>query len=149
MKARVIIERAFYETVQSKYNIEAVDLSDGLRYLNRFMARIDAQGVELGYTALASVDDAVTVPDTVILAMVKNLASLMWPQYNTSKLNPLIKLAAKRGLDAMRSQAINVIQPAQFPATLPRGSGNQDGNFDDSFYTNNQGKSTYIGAENQ
>lgn len=147
MKAKVIIERAFYEVVQSKYNIEPVDLNDGLRYLNRFMSRIDAQGIALGYTRLSSIDDDVTVPATVILAMVKNLAKLMWPQYNTSQLNPLIKIGAQRGLDAMRSQAITQINPAQFPATLPRGSGNFTGNFDDKFYTNSQSKSTYLEVE--
>ena len=148
MKAREVINRAFAEVVTSKYDIENINLSDGLRYLNRMMAKLEIQGIDLGYTSLNSVDEELTTPDTVILGMVKNLALILWPQYSTTPVNPLIKFSADRSLNSMRSQAINIIQPAQFPSTLPRGSGSNIGRYDDDFYTNDQGRSTYLGVEN-
>ena len=72
MQAREVILRAFAEVTQSKAPIQDVELSDGLRYLNRMMAR--PEFVALGYTSLSSVDDQMTVANGVILGMVKNLA---------------------------------------------------------------------------
>lgn len=149
MKAKDIITFAFAEVVQSKYKIEPVNLIDGLRYLNRMMAKYDSQGIVLGYTALTSPDDLVTVPDTVAMGMVKNLALILWPQYNIGPVNPLIKFSAKRSLNSMRAQAINIIEPAQFPSTLPIGSGNYNGLYSDNFYTNDQGRSEYLGVEDE
>ena len=149
MRAKDIITYAFAEVVQSKYTIEPGNLIDGLRYLNRMMAKYDAQGIELGYTALTSPDDVLTVPDTVAMGMVKNLALILWPQYNIGVVNPLIKFSAKRSLDSMRAQAINITEPAQFPSTLPVGSGNYNGIYGNDFYTNSQGQSKYLGVENE
>ena len=146
MKAREIITRAFAEVVQSKYTIEDVNMNDGLRYLNRMMAKLEVD-IDLGYTSLSSVDSDVTVPETVTLGMVKNLALILWPQYSTTPVNPLIKFVADRSIDAMRSQAFTGIEPAQYPATLSVGSGNYDGVYSDPFYTNAEGVSKYIGIE--
>lgn len=148
MKAREIITRAFAEVIQSKYTIEDVNLQDSLRYLNRMMAKLEIEGIEVGYTSLSDVDSELTTPNTVILGMVKNLALILWPQYSTVPVNPLIKFSANRSLESMRSQAITIVEPAQFPSTLPRGSGNYDGRYTDPFYTNTEGVSTYIGVEN-
>lgn len=147
MIAREIISRAFYEVVISKYRIEDISLDDGLRYLNRMMAKFEVEGIELGYTPLTDVDQVVTVPDTVFLGMVKNLALILWNQYNIGPVNPLIKFSADRSLKAMRSQAITITEPSQYPATLSRGSGNYDGQYTDPFYTNVQGESKYLGVE--
>jgi hypothetical protein len=148
VKDRIIIEQAFAQVVQSKFHIEDVNLNNGLRYLNRMMAKFNRDGIELGYLSLSSVDDEIGVPDTVILGMVKNLAYNLWPQYNTDPMNPLIKFSAERSLKSMRAQAINVINPAQFPSTLPVGSGNEIGRYDAQFYTNEVGRSSYLEVEN-
>lgn len=148
MKAREIIERAFNEVTQSKAPIQEVELTDGLRYLNRMMAKLAVTGIDVGYTSLSDIEDDVTTPNGVILGMVKNLALLLWPQYSTTPVNPLIKFSAERSLNTMRSQAINEIQVAQFPSTLPRGSGNWDGPLQDDFYTNVPGHGNYIAGEN-
>jgi hypothetical protein len=145
MKAREAISRAFAEVTQSKAPIQDVELSDGLRYLNRMMAR--PEFVALGYTSLSSVDDEMTVANGVILGIVKNLSLTLWPQYSINTVNPLIKFSAKRSLGTMLAQAITIIQPAQFPSTTPIGSGNYDGRYTDPFYSNTEGKSTYIGTE--
>lgn len=148
MKAREIITRAFAEVIQSKYTIEDVNLQDSLRYLNRMMAKLEIEGIEVGYTSLSDVDSELTTSNTVILGMVKNLALILWPQYSTVPVNPLIKFSANRSLDSMRSQAIATIEPAQFPSTLPIGSGRHSTIDSNSFYTNTEGQSTYLGVDN-
>ena len=147
MKAREIISWAFAEVTQSKAPIQDVELYDGLRYLNRMMGKPEFSA--LGYTSLTSVDDVVTVSDGAILGMVKNLALTLWPQYSTIAVNPLIKYSAKRSFDTMLAMAITTINPAQFPATYPIGSGNYDDRYTDNFYSNQQGHSTFIGTENE
>jgi hypothetical protein len=146
MQAREAITRAFAEVTQSKASIQPVELSDGLRYLNRMMARPELAA--LGYTSLSGADEEMTVHSGVILGMVKNLALTLWPQYSTTPVNPLIKFSADRSMGTMLAQAITIIQPAQFPSTTPMGSGNHDGRHTDTFYSNTEGKSTYIGTEN-
>jgi hypothetical protein len=147
MKAREIISWAFAEVTQSKATIQDVEIADGLRYLNRMMSKPEFSA--LGYTSLASADNVVTVPDGAILGMVKNLALTLWPQYSTIPVNPLIKYSAGRSFDTMLALAITTINPAQFPATVPVGSGNYDGRYTDNFYGNQQGHSTFIGTENE
>lgn len=147
MIARDIIERAFAEVIQSKTEISDAELVDGLRYLNRLMSRLAAQGVEVGYTELSDADSALTTPMTVALGMVKNLAVSLWPQYSTAPLNPALKFWADKSLDTMRSQAIDTTEASLFPSTLPVGSGNCDGIYEDRFYTNDRGQGYYIASE--
>ena len=147
MIAREIITRAFYEVVSSKYAIQDVDLADGLRYLNRMMAKLDLEGASLGYTTLNSVDDVITVPDSVILAMVKSLAATLWGQYNSSPINPLIKIQAEKSKDTMLTQGFELLSATQYPDTLPVGSGNYQ-RLTSGFYTNSTTQDAFIEAEN-
>ena len=61
MKAKDIITFAFAEVVQSKYKIEPVNLVDGLRYLNRMMAKYNAEGIELGYGKELGINPMATI----------------------------------------------------------------------------------------
>lgn len=147
MIARSIIQRAFAEVVQSKYEASASELQDGLRYMNRMMARLESEGVEVNYTSLSSLDDELTSPMTTIMGIVKNLAVSLWPQYNSKPLNPALKFWADRALNSMRIQAIDGLSASQFPATLPVGSGNYQGLYHEDFYTNDRGMGYYIATE--
>lgn len=148
MKAREIISRAFTEVVSSKTKISSVDLDDGLRYLNRMMAKLEDTGVDVSYTQVDSVDDDITVQDGALLGMTKNLALNLWPQYNTNPANNVLKFSASRSLVAMRNIGFDSIGVAQFPSTLPVGSGNYQSPYSEDFYTNGADKSIFIGAEN-
>lgn len=145
MLAREIITRAFYEVNQSSYKIQDVDLSDGLRYLNRMMAKMEGEGVTLGYTNLSSVDDHVNVSPVVYLGMVKNLALILWNQYKADDINPLISIYAKKTKSTMLVQGFAEIDPSPYSGNLPMGSGNE---YSDTFYTNKTAQDEYIGAEN-
>ena len=147
MKAREIITRAFYEVNQSTYKIQDIDLQDGLRYLNRMMAKLQSEGYNLGYESLSEVDSDISAPDTVVLGIVKNLAMTLWPQYNTDPLNPLIKFSADRAKKTMLIQGFDGITPTQYSDNLSKGSGNYQ-KYDDNFYSNDRDQSKFLEVEN-
>lgn len=148
MKIREILSRAFSEVVSSKYQISNIDYDDGLRYLNRMMAKMAATGIDVGYTQASSIDDDLTVQDGAILGMVKNLAVNLWPQYNSEPVNNLLSFSAKRSMEAMRNIGFDTIDVALFPSTLPIGSGDYRGAYSENFYTNETDVSIFIGKEN-
>jgi hypothetical protein len=147
LKARDIIFRAYKEVVQSKSEPNDGDYADGLRYLNRMMSKLEIKGIILGYTPLTSIDQDVTVPATCFHGMIKNLAVNLWPQYSSIAVNPILKFSADRSFKMMQSQAISVVEPAQFPSTIPIGSGNYCGPDEYDFYRNRTSVSKYIQSE--
>jgi len=139
MRARELISRAYAEVIQSKTEISPSELTDGLRYLNRMMAKLAAKGIDVGYTALTDVDDVVTAYDSARLGIVKNLALSLWPQYSSQPVNPLISFWADKTLSTLMSISIDSVNVSKFPSTLPIGSGNYNGVLDDRFYADAQG----------
>ena len=105
---------------------EAVDMSKGIRYLNRMMAALDVKGISLGYTVVTGPDSPITAPDGATEGMVAMLALRLSPSYNMPGIQEL-RDAAKAGFDAMLDIAV-VVLPKAVPCTLPIGSGNE-GNF--------------------
>lgn len=148
MKAREIINRAFTEVVSSKSEIDNIDFDDGLRYLNRMMAKLEDTGVDVGYTQVASIDEELTVQDGALLGMTKNLALNLWSQYNNNPVNRVLKFSANRSLMAMRNIGFDAVGVAKFPCTLPVGSGNYQSPYSEDFYTNDTDRSIFIGTEN-
>ena len=116
----------------SEASISADEAQTAIRYMNRYMARLDAKGIDLGYTVVSNLGDPITIPDGAVDGLVTNLAVSLAPQYDVPLTQGLM-LEAKAGQDAMLSLAFS-IGPTQFGDTTPRGSGN-DNNFNDSkFY---------------
>lgn len=146
MKARDIVSAAFDEVVSLKTPISDAELVDGLRYLNRMMAKLEFDGVTIGYTK-AGLDEDLTVPDAAILAIIKNLAVTLWKQYSSLELNPLIAFAARRGMDTLRFISTDSMPDTKNTSYLPRGSGNYE-RYTDPFYSNEQEADQYIGTEN-
>ena len=62
-KASVIIKDILQEMLvqASEQEVQAVDSNTCIRYMNRFMASLDAQGLQLGYTKINNVNDNVTI----------------------------------------------------------------------------------------
>lgn len=139
--ANTIIVSALQEIVvqASEAPVDPDEAQDGIRYLNRMMAKFATQGINLGYTTVSSLGDAITVADGAIDGMVTNLAIALRAQFVVSgtPLDPTLVERARDGLEAMRMVAITSIGPSFFPDTLPVGSGNEDdGSFrTDHFYT--------------
>lgn len=86
------------------------------------MAALNAEGVELGYTAVSSLGDELTVPDGAIEGIVANMAVRVAPDYGAEITQGLI-VAASHGLRVMRLIGQSMGQ-TEYPSTLPKGSGN-------------------------
>ena len=130
-----IISDALTELVvqASEADLEASEIQTGIRYLNRMMARWDAQGISLGYTKVSSTSSVMTVPDGCLDGIVKNLAVSMAKQFD-AVITPDLYESAKDGLKACRQLAVNVTA-TPYPCTLPVGSGNYDDNaYSSHFY---------------
>jgi len=112
--------------------LEADETTTVIRYMNRYMFMLDAQGIALGYTEVNNLGDPITVPAGAIMGMIKNIAMMIAPQFDVTASAELVA-AANQGLDAMRKLGSS-IQPAQFPCTLPIGSGNEGDTFDNEFH---------------
>ncbi len=111
---------------------EAVDMSKGIRYMNRFMAELDSKGVALGYTIVSSPDDAITVPDGAINGMVFNLAMKLANSYG-EPVGQELRDNADSGLDTMYQLGVTIEQ-TQFGGTTPVGSGNEGDAFTNTHF---------------
>ena len=116
---------------QSEAPLQPDEFASGVRALNNMMASWADGGLPLGYTAVDSLSDEVTVPDSAIEAIEFNLALRLAPQFGSAP-SQLIMINAKESLNALR-RSIILPPVAIFPDTLPIGSGNEC-NTDIRFY---------------
>ena len=98
--------------------LEADEIESTIRYMNRYMTMIEADGISLGYLS-----DPITVADGAIMGMIKNVALMLAPQYGAIASQELI-LGARNGMSAMENLAVEVAA-SSLPCTLPIGSGNE------------------------
>tara|TARA_R110002096_G_scaffold315227_2_gene509442 strand:+ start:4196 stop:4672 length:477 start_codon:yes stop_codon:yes gene_type:complete len=132
--ADIVLDSLVELVVQaSEQDIEAAESKGAIRYMNRFMFMLDAQGISLGYTEVSNLGDIVTIPAGAMMGLVKNLAIMLAPQYDVP-VSADLAMAARDAMDAMRKLGSEMI-PSQMPCTLPVGSGNEwQGNPDSHFY---------------
>ena len=120
-------------TLGAESDFEASEVDDTIFAMNNFMTELDANGANLGYTVVDSVSDTITIPDGAIMGLIKNVALLMAPQFDAIATGLLIS-QARKSLKTMTNLGLN-LQPAQFPCTLPVGSGNETNDFNfEHFY---------------
>lgn len=119
----------------SEASIEPDEAQSAIRWLNRMMARLNSNGIRLGYTPINNLTDDITIPDGAIEGVIANLAFTLHPQYVTDELpSATLVAAAKEGMKTLRSIGMT-IEPTVYPSTLPFGSGNEDLGFaTDHFY---------------
>ena len=118
----------------SEQAINAVDAQTAIRYMNRFMASLSAQGVSLGYTTVSSLSDSITIADGAIEGLIYNTALRLVSSYDVQP-NQFLVANARDGLKAMRKLGVT-ITASSHPCTLPIGSGNEQENTytNDHFY---------------
>lgn len=92
--------------------VEAVDLADGIRVLNRMMARWEANGLALGWTAVTSPDDVLPAPVEAEEAIGYNLAMRLRASYNATLSLDVVQMA-NDGLAALRRD-VRVSSPLRF-----------------------------------
>lgn len=111
-------------TVQAQeQTVPAVDLNTGVRYLNRMMQMLDAEGVKLGYTLVNSPNDVLTVPAGAYEGIMFNLALRLANGFDVNTTGEFRQVArdSKRVLYKL-GVGLNTMN---FPSTLPIGSGNE------------------------
>lgn len=136
-KAGDIIKDALTEitVLGAEAPVEPTDAQGAIRYLNRMMAAFDADGIDLGYTAVDSFGDDVTIPAGAYDAVIPQLSVRLWDQYADGQPVPSTLLArAISGKNTLRNLTVT-IGASEFPNTLPIGSGNEwDSSRNDKFY---------------
>lgn len=118
-----IIVGAAEETLQPNETVDTIFA------MNNYMTALDADGINLGYTIVSSIDDEITVAPGAIQGIIFNVAVMIAPDYG-AVVTPAMIDGAKLGLSAMRKLSRD-IQPMTLPSTMPIGSGNED-SFTDS-----------------
>lgn len=120
-----IIRDALSElTVQAQeQTIPAVELNQSIRYLNRMMQALDADGIKLGYTIVNHVDDPLTVPAGAYEGMMYNLAIRMANGYDI-RLTPDFMMVARESKKILAKIAVTAPK-SNWPSILPIGSGNE------------------------
>ena len=134
--ARDILQELVVQGAESALNADEIQTT--IRYMNRYMSKLAADGINLGYTIVSDLGDPITIPDGAILGMIKNVAIQIAPQYDVP-ISADLALAAQDGLRTMRNLGVE-LQEMRYPDTLPVGSGNEifgsiEGNH---FYPNRQ-----------
>lgn len=106
----------------SEAPLEASEYQDFIFSLNNYMASIDAEGIQLGYTTVTDLGDELTVPAGAIEGIIANMAIRVAPDYGKEIPQALV-IAASHGLRVMRLIGQSLGQ-TEYPSTLPMGSGN-------------------------
>lgn len=137
----------------SEAAIGSYEAQTGIFYLNAMMQDFAINGINIGYTIIGSLGDAVTVPDGALEAMVKNLAIEISPAFKETLTSSDLFEQAQDGLGTLLQISMPTIANAAYPSTIPMGSGNYSGIWNNTFYdglpnqilTENDG---YIAPEN-
>lgn len=106
--------------------IEAVDSAAAIRYLNRMMFALDADGINLGFTEVSNFKDDVTIPAGANEAIVVLLAYKLFNQFSEDGA-AIPQTLVDRMRDGLRllSKITASSLTAEFPGNLPLGSGNE------------------------
>lgn len=107
----------------SEAPLEADEYQDFIFAMNNFMAQLAAQGINLGYTEVDSIQDEVTIPTGALRGLIANMALEVAPDYG-GVVTAELQLAAANGAQTMRLLGQH-IKPSRYPSTLPIGSGNE------------------------
>jgi hypothetical protein len=117
----------------SEAPLEADEYADFIFALNNYMAQLAAEGINLGYTEVDSIQDEVTIPTGALRGLIANMAVEVSSDYG-GVISEALVVAARQGKQTMRLIG-QKIGKARYPSTLPRGQGNYDSfSMGDNFY---------------
>ena len=121
-------------TVQSpEQALPAVDFQTVVRYMNRFMASLDAMGTKLGYTNVSNPSDLITIPSGAEEGLVFNMAMRVATTYDIAVSGDLA-IKARDSLNVMNVIG-NPPPKSSYPSNMPIGSGNYQNTFNNfNFY---------------
>jgi hypothetical protein len=111
----------------SEAPLEPDEYQDFIFSMNNYMAELDAQGIQLGYTDVSDLGDNVTIPTGALRGLIANMAIEVAPDYN-GVISAGLQKAARDGFNTMRMLGQSMGK-SKYPCTLPIGSGNEDNDF--------------------
>ena len=111
------------EVKSSEVELTTNEIATGIRYLNRLVTSLAANGLQLPYKKVTNSTDETNLPDWAEDLIVTYLAIRMAPAFGIVNINPGLMAAAQQALSTAQSQLVQV-QETSFPSTLPCGSGN-------------------------
>ena len=121
----------------SEADLEPSETQAAIRYMNRYMFRLAAGGVNLGYTEVTDLSDPITIPLGAIDGLRANLAIMLAPMFD-AVITPALNMAASDGERVMYSLGTKLRELA-YPDRLAVGSGNERFVTDSNhFYPNEQ-----------
>lgn len=123
--AKASLQRILVQGSEAPF--EQDEYMDYIFALNNYMTALEAEGISLGYTEVSSLSDTVTVPTSALRGIIANMAIEVAPDYGGVVSDALV-VAAKNGMKVMRLVGQH-IAASRFPSTLPRGSGNYNGDY--------------------
>lgn len=134
VKAGEIVTDALEEIVvqADEAPIEPSEGRAAIRILNDMMFSLDARGISLGYTVVTSLGSAITVPLGAIRWMKVQLAIDLAPKYDV-QVTAMMLQKAKEAFQAVLNLSVEVTN-AEYPATLPQGSGNDYPGYEDTTF---------------
>jgi hypothetical protein len=119
--------------IPSEVSIEAYEAQAGIFYLNALMDDLATNGINLGYTCVKDLGDAITVADGALEPIVKNLAIELSPAFKGTVTSQDLFNQAADGLDVLRQISFEQPGPSPYSTNLPTGSGNNELR-DDRYY---------------
>jgi len=111
------------EVKSSEVDLTTNEIATGIRYLNRLLTSLAANGLQIPYKKVTNSTDETHIPDWYEDLVVTYLAIRMAPSFGITNINPGLIAAAQQAMATVQSQ---LVQPDEtsFPSTLPCGSGN-------------------------
>lgn len=98
---------------------EAVDTQTAIEALNALMVRWEADGVSLGWSAVASGSEALPAPPEAEMPIAYNLAVVLRPEYGVA-LAPDVIAMARDGLSRLLAD-VHSVDYARLDLELPQG----------------------------
>lgn len=108
MKVENLVTRALrlIQVIDPLQSVKAADMETAIVALNGMMARIEADGIALGWSPVANPSDDLPLPDEATQAIAYNLAVTISPEYGVTPL-PVVQGMAITGMaDLMRDVAV-------------------------------------------
>lgn len=102
--------------------VQPVQMTNAIRYLNRFMAAFSY--LNLGYVAVDSASDTITVPAEAEEWVVLKLATKLAAQYSSREQIDITKSDEREAYNNLLIKC-QFIDDLEYPNTLPIGSGNE------------------------
>ena len=106
--------------------IEAGEAQDGLLSLNDMMNEFVADGIDIGFENLEDIQETIFVDDCAIGPIKALLAQYIAPEYSRV-VTPMLQRRIDRAPGILRT--LVATKAAEYPDTLPRGSGNEYNNY--------------------